>query len=88
MSKVFNMSGGGGSGIKLDSIKITTAPTKTAYKAGEKFSTSGMVVTAVYSNGATAQATGYTFEPSSALYTSNTKITITYTESGVTKTVD
>ena len=39
--------------LKLTSIAITTPPTKTAYKAGEIFSTDGMVVTATYSNDAT-----------------------------------
>jgi hypothetical protein len=85
MSKVINMSGGGGGGIKLDSIAITTAPSKTAYKAGESFSTAGMVVTATYSNGATAKATGYTYD-TSGLKAGQTSIEISYTEGGVTRT--
>ena len=67
MSKVYNMVGGGGGGIKLSSIAITTAPMKTTYTAGETFDPAGMVVTATYTNGATLQATGYTFSPSTAL---------------------
>lgn len=63
MSKVFQMIGGSGGGIKLASIEITTPPTKTAYKAGEQFSTAGMVVKATYSNGATLIATGVSVEP-------------------------
>ena len=63
MSKVFQMLGGSGGSIKLASIEITTPPTKTAYKAGEQFSTAGMVVKATYSNGATLIATGVSVEP-------------------------
>ena len=49
MSLVFNMVGGGGGGIKLTSIAITKAPTKTTYTQGETFDPAGMVVTATYS---------------------------------------
>ena len=35
MSLVFNMVGGGGGGIKLTGIAITTPPTKTTYTQGE-----------------------------------------------------
>lgn len=87
MSKVFNMvGGGGGGGIKLSSIAITEAPTKTSYRPGETFSPAGMVVTATYSNGATAIATGYTFSPSTPLTLDDTEVTIQYTEMGVTRT--
>lgn len=85
MSLVFNMVGGGG-GIKLTGIAITTPPTKTAYKAGETFDPAGMVVTATYSNGATLKCTGYNYEPSTPLAVSDTEVTIQYTEGGVTKT--
>lgn len=70
----------------LSSIAITTAPTKTSYTAGEAFNSTGMVVTATYNDGATKAVTGYTFAPLGALTTSNTSITITYIENGVTKT--
>lgn len=87
MSLVFNMVGGGGSGgIKLIGIAVTTAPKKTAYKAGETFDPAGMVVTATYSNGATLKCTGYSYEPSTPLAVSDTEVTIQYTEGGVTKT--
>lgn len=85
MSLVFNMVGGGG-GIKLTDIAITTPPTKTAYKAGETFDPAGMVVMATYSNGATLTNPSYTFSPAGALTAGDTAITITYTEGGVTKT--
>lgn len=88
MSLVFNMvgGGGGGGGIKLTEIAVTTAPRKTAYKAGETFDPAGMVVTATYSNGATLKCTGYNYEPSTPLTVSDTAVTIRYTEGGVTKT--
>lgn len=87
MSLVFNMVGGGsGGGIKLIGIAVTTAPSKTAYKVGETFDPAGMVITATYSNGATLKCTGYSYEPSTPLTVSDTKVTIQYTEGGVTKT--
>lgn len=73
-------------GIKLTGIAITTPPTKTAYKVGETFDPDGMVVTATYSNGAKLTSPSYTFSPAGALTASDTAITITYTEGGVTKT--
>ena len=83
MSKVFNMVGGGGGGIKLTGISILTPPSKTTYTAGETFDPAGMVVQANYSNGATLQATGYAYSPSTALTDGTTEVTIVYTEGGV-----
>lgn len=83
---VFNMVGGAGGGIKLDSIAITTPPDKTAYLPGEVFDPAGMVVTASYSNGATLTATGWTYSPSGALSEGTSEVEIIYTEAGVTKT--
>ena len=88
MSLVFNMVGGGGGGIKLTSISITTPPAKTTYTAGETFDPAGMVVEATYSNGAKAVATGYSYTPSTALTDGITAVTIQYTEGGVTKTAE
>ena len=70
----------------LSSIAVTTAPSDTEYSAGEAFNSTGMVVTATYTDGTTKAVTGYTFAPTTALTTSDTAITITYTENGVTKT--
>ena len=85
---VFNMVGGGGGGIKLTGIAITTPPTKTTYTAGYTFDPAGMVVTATYSNGATLACTGYSYEPNTPLADGTTKVTIRYTEGGVTKTAE
>ena len=86
MSLVFNMVGGGGGSIKLRELSIFKAPTKTAYKAGETFDPSGMVVTAIYSNGAKLENPAYTVAPSGALAVGTTTVTISYSEGGVTKT--
>ena len=82
MSKTFGMIGGGGGGIKLASISITTPPAKTTYTAGETFDPAGMVVEATYSNGAKLTATGYAVEPSGPLSDGMTSVTIRYTEGG------
>lgn len=87
MSKTFGMIGGGG-GIKLASISITTPPAKTTYTAGETFDPAGMVVEATYSNGATLKCTGYSYEPNTPLTDGTTAVTIQYTEGGVTKTAE
>ena len=70
----------------LVSIAITTAPTKTAYKYGEKFSSAGMAVTATYNDNSTRVVSGWTYSPTGNLTLSNTVITVSYTEGGVTKT--
>ena len=78
----------------LKSIAVTTNPTKTSYNAGEKFQTNGMVVKATYGNSqgsdTTETITGYTCNPltSTALTSSDNKVTISYTEGGVTKTTE
>ena len=70
----------------LTGIAITTPPTKTAYTVGDVFNPAGMVVTATYSNGSTAEVSGYTTSPTGLLTRSDTSITVSYTEGGVTKT--
>lgn len=76
-----------GSGTKtLSSIAITQPPTKVTYTSGQSFESTGMVVTATYSDGTTAAVTGYSVTPSGALATSDTTVTVSYTEGTVTKT--
>ena len=70
----------------LESIKVTTAPTRTTYTEGEKFDKSGMKVTATYSDGTTKEVTDYTYTPAGELKTTDKTITVSYTENGVTKT--
>jgi len=70
----------------LENISITTPPTKTTYTVGESFDPAGMVVTATYSDSSSAIVTGYTVLPSGELATTNTSVTISYTEGATTKT--
>lgn len=70
----------------LESIAITTPPTKTAYVAGETFDPSGMVVTATYSDESAAAVAGYSVSPAAALTVSDATVTVSYAEDGVTKT--
>ncbi len=51
----------------LQSLSVTTLPTKTVYTAGELFSTAGMVVTGSYNSGLTSPITDYTFTPNGPL---------------------
>ena len=71
---------------RLNSIAITTQPSKTVYEYGDSFASAGMVVTATYSDGATAAVTGYTTSPSTLSKVGEQTVTVSYTERGVTKT--
>lgn len=70
----------------LVSIAITTPPNRVKYEAGETFDTAGMVVTATYDNGDTAEVENYNYTPYGPLTESDTTITISYRELGVTCT--
>ena len=86
VGKVFNLSGGGGSGSpKMESLTIATPPNKTVYKSGETFDPTGMVVVANYGEGLMANVTGYTVSPS-VLTDGVSEVVITYTEGRITKT--
>lgn len=70
----------------LSSIAVTTQPTDKTYTAGESFDPTGMVVTATYSDSSTADVTvGCTYTPD-PLTAGTTSVTVSYTESSVTKT--
>ena len=69
----------------LKEIKIEKVANKVDYKVGEKFDKTGMVVKAIYEDGTSKQVENYTITPSTALKLSDTKVTIAYTENGVTK---
>ena len=69
----------------LTKIEIAEKPTKTTYTEGDTFDKTGMKIIATYSDGTTKVVTSYTISPSGKLSTSDKKITITYTENGVTK---
>jgi hypothetical protein len=72
---------------KLTSIKVSTNPTKTTYEYGDTLSTTGMVVQATYSDGTTANVSGYSCSPTSLTTVgSSITITVSYSENGVSKT--
>ena len=72
--------------LEMSSISVKTAPNKTAYYIGESFDATGMVIEATMSNGTKKTVTGWTYTPSGALSKTDTAVTISYTENGVTKT--
>ena len=67
--------------ISVTKIEITTPPNTTEYVAGQKFSSTGMVVTVSYSNGSSRTLTSkeYSCAPDTALTGTETEITVTYT---------
>lgn len=79
---------GSGGGIQLSSISVTTPPFKTAYAPGETFIPDGLVITAMYDNGATLSIdnANLSFSPAGALSEEDALIVVSYTEEGTTKT--
>lgn len=74
------------SGPVLQSISVTTPPTKTTYYEGESFSKLGMVVTASFDSGPSSDVTADVTVSPLTLTTSTTEVTLSYTTGGVTKT--
>ena len=66
----------------VESIDITKQPDKTEYMAGEDFDPTGMVVTAHYTDGTTADLpeTGYTIFRGTGLMQGQTDVTIQYND--------
>lgn len=65
----------------LDSIKVEKQPSKLTYNAGEKFDSTGIKVSAVYSDGTTKDVTEKcTYTPYGALNANNNKVTVKYSE--------
>lgn len=71
----------------LESIAVTTNPTKMVYTVGENFDSAGMVVTAYYSDQTSAVVTDYSVSGGSPFAAGDASVTISYTENGVTKNV-
>ena len=67
---------------KVVGIEITKPPLKTEYNAGDKFDPKGMVVTAHYTDGTTADLpeTGYTIFRGTGLMQGQTDVTIQYND--------
>lgn len=72
----------------LTKIEITTNPTKTSYAKNHAFDPTGMVVTATFTNGTTEEVSDYTIDKTGLLTVEDTKVTVSYTYEGVTKTAD
>lgn len=73
--------------VTLTGIRIKNGPQKDKYKVGEKFDKTGLVIVAEYSDGTTKEVTNYTYAPAGELKLTDNKITVTYTEDNVTKSV-
>lgn len=71
----------------IDSIEVTTPPTKTSYTSGEAVDMTGCVITGIRSNGDTEVVTGWTFSPAITDEIGTNVITISYvSDSGETIT--
>lgn len=62
---------------ELTALKITQAPAKTAYVAGERFDKTGLTVMGVYADGSETEITAYTVDPST-LAEGDTAVTLRY----------
>lgn len=77
--------------IALTGITVKTAPDNKAYKAFDRFDTTGMEIEATYNDSSKKTVYGYNFAyegGNSSFRTGETKVVISYTEGSVTKTVD
>lgn len=74
--------------IVLSSLAVAHAPTKTSYTTGETFNKTGLTCTATFSNSASKviNATNLVVDTTTPLKATDTSVTISYTEDGVTKT--
>lgn len=83
ISVSFKYVGGGGGSVTpsktLTKIEVTEQPTKTTYWKGDSFDTTGMEVTATYSDGSTRvlAASEYSISPS-VMSKDTTKVTVSY----------
>ena len=69
----------------LSSIAITAPPSKTDYCKGESLDSSGLLVSALYTNGISRTVSGYTLSDFDSSTTGSKVITVSYTENGVTR---
>ena len=82
--------------IELSSIEISQEPEKTEYRVGEYFDPTDLLIKATYSNNSTSyvfynnNSSSFSFNPSlsTALKTTDTTVTISYTENNITKSAN
>lgn len=72
---------------ELSYISIASLPQKLAYVEGENIDLSGLEIQAVYDNGEKKQIVNYQWKGNTDS-AGTSKITVSYTESGITKTAD
>ena len=65
-------------GSAIEKLEVTQAPAKTEYVVGETFDPAGMVVTAVYANGARRDVTRYLRYSQEALTLKDDSVTLTF----------
>lgn len=71
---------------RLTSIEVTSNPSTMSYEYGDTLQTTGIVVTAHYSDGATSAVSGYQCSPTQLTTVGSQQITVTYSENSVTQT--
>ena len=71
---------------RLTAIAVTTKPNKLTYEYGDTLVTTGMVITASYSDSVSKTISGYTCSPTTFLTIGNQAVTISYTENEVSQT--
>lgn len=71
----------------LEKIEITTPPTKTEYVEGEDFDKTGMVVSAVYTNGTKEEITDYTIKNGTDLKVDQESVIVEYQEKVATQEI-
>lgn len=69
----------------LSSIAITSAPVKSEYCLGTELDTSGLIVSAVYSNGISRTVTGYKLSAFDSSSVGAKAVTVSFTDGGITR---
>ncbi len=73
--------------VLLESITIERYPDKVVYNEGDVFDSTGISVSALFSDGTFMDVTGeVTFEPAGALTPADKTVTVSFTDAGITKT--
>ncbi|MFA5481506.1 MAG: bacterial Ig-like domain-containing protein [Bacilli bacterium] len=75
-----------GNPITLESISVSGTLSKTSYFAGDSFESTGLTITATYSDSSTVNVTSQCSFTPNPLTSGTTSVTASYTEGGVTKT--
>ena len=73
--------------VRLENITITHQPNKVDYYVGDYFQTTGLRISASYSDGSSKEVTGWSYDKTDKLTLDDTAVVISYTEGDVTKTI-